>query len=48
MKLREAIFSANNLASKFYNYLLLNNDIASKAKEYLNDRGFNEEDIKKI
>lgn len=48
MKLREAIFSANNLASKFYNYLLLNNDIASKAKEYLNDRGFNEEDIKKF
>lgn len=48
MKLREAIFSANELASKFYNYLLLNKDIASEAREYLNDRGFNEDDIKKF
>ncbi|MFW6381993.1 MAG: DNA primase [Bacillota bacterium] len=48
MKLREAIFSANELASKFYNYLLLNKEIAKKAKEYLNERGFNEDDIKKF
>lgn len=48
MKLREAIFSANKLASKFYNYLLLNKDIAKKAREYLSNRGFNENDIQKF
>ena len=48
MKLREAIFSANELASKFYNYLLLNKDIAKNAREYLENRGFTENDIKKF
>ncbi|MFN2363216.1 MAG: DNA primase [Halarsenatibacteraceae bacterium] len=48
MKLREAIFSANELAAKFYNYLLLNKDIAKKAREYLENRGFKEDDIKKF
>ncbi|MGM0419908.1 MAG: DNA primase [Bacillota bacterium] len=45
IKKREAIFSANKLAAKFYNYLLINNDNAEKARDYLFNRGYSQEDI---
>ncbi len=48
MKERENLFKINNLAAKFYNYILQNNESAAEAREYLNKRAFNEEDIKKF
>ncbi len=45
---REKIFEINQLAAKFYNYLLLEEDVAEKAVVYLNNRGFMEEDLKKF
>ena len=44
LKVREGIFAANELAAKFYNYLLKNNDCAAEAREYLKTRGYHEED----
>jgi len=44
-KEREELFELNELAAKFYNYLLLNKEIGRKALSYLNNRGFDEADI---
>ena len=47
-KEREKIFSLNKLAARFYNYLLTDTNMGKEALEYLNKRGFNEEDIKRF
>lgn len=45
--LREKLFNINELAAKFYNYLLLELDIGEKALKYLSERGYDKEDIEK-
>ncbi len=45
LKLREAIFAANQLTARFYNYLLLKEDCAAQARSYLEERGYSSEDI---
>lgn len=47
-KEREKLFALNKLAAKFYNYLLLERNIAEEALNYLKNRNFTEEDIKKF
>jgi DNA primase len=47
-KEREELFSLNKLAARFYNYLLTDTNMGKEALEYLNDRGFDENDIKKF
>jgi DNA primase len=47
-KEREEVFSLNKLAARFYNYLLTDTNMGKKALEYLNNRGFDEEDIRKF
>ncbi|MFW6381016.1 MAG: DNA primase [Bacillota bacterium] len=41
---REQLFELNRLAAKFYNYLLLGEEIAEDARNYLDQRGFNGQD----
>ncbi len=48
MQLREKIFAVNKLASRFYNYLLLEEDIAERARNYLQNRGFTRDDMEKF
>ncbi|SDL40846.1 DNA primase [Halarsenatibacter silvermanii] len=48
MKTRERIFEINNLAARFYNYILMNKDVADSARKYLKDRGFNREQIERF
>ena len=45
---RDKIFEINNLSARFYNYLLLKHDIGKKALEYLKNRNYSEEDIKRF
>ncbi len=47
-KERESIFALNNLAARFFNYLLLEKEIGKKALDYLKSRGFDEADIEKF
>ncbi len=47
-KERENIFSLNKLAARFYNYLLTDTNMGKKALDYLNDRGFDKDDIKRF
>jgi DNA primase len=47
-KEREKLFALNKLAAKFFNYLLLEKNMAKKALDYLKERNFTEEDIKKF
>jgi DNA primase len=44
---RSRLVELNELAKKYYNYVLLNSKIAEKALQYLTDRGFTKETIKK-
>jgi DNA primase len=44
---RSRLIELNELAKKYYNYVLLNSKIAEKALQYLIDRGFTKETIKK-
>ncbi|TDO84470.1 DNA primase [Halanaerobium saccharolyticum] len=44
-KVREQLFSLNNLAARFYNYLLTETEMGKEAFNYLKERGFNETDI---
>ncbi len=48
MKTREKIFEINNLAARFYNYILMNKDVADSARKYLKDRGFNREQMERF
>ena len=45
--IRDKIFTINNLSARFYNYLLLEHEIGNKALQYLKNRNFSEDDIKK-
>jgi DNA primase len=45
--LRGELFTINELAAKFYNYLLLNLDVGEKALNYLSERGYTKENIKR-
>ena len=45
LKLREAVFAANQLAARFYNYLLLKEDCAAEARSYLEERSYSSKDI---
>ena len=47
-RLRDTIFSANRLAAKFYNYLLLEEEVAEPARKYLQNRGFSREEMNKF
>ncbi|MGM0445457.1 MAG: DNA primase [Bacillota bacterium] len=47
-KKREQIFEIHNLAAKFFNYLLLNKQVANSAFKYLKNRGYNEKDIERF
>lgn len=47
-KEREKIFSLNKLTARFYHYLLTDTNMGKEALEYLNNRGFDEADIKKF
>ncbi|MFW6238601.1 MAG: DNA primase, partial [Halanaerobiales bacterium] len=47
-KKRETFFELYRLAARFYNYLLRERDIARQAREYLQQRGFEEEEIEKF
>jgi len=47
-KERENIFALNNLAARFFNYLLLEKKIGKNALDYLKSRGFDEADIEKF
>lgn len=42
-RLRETIFKANKLAARFYNYLLLEEEVAEPARNYLQNRGYSRE-----
>ncbi len=44
---RSRLVELNELAKKYYNYVLLNSKIAEKALQYLTDRGFKKETIAK-
>jgi DNA primase len=44
-KVREQLFSLNNLAARFYNYLLTETEMGNTAYNYLKERGFNKTDI---
>jgi DNA primase len=44
---RSRLVELNELAKKYYNYVLLNSKIAEKALQYLTGRGFTKETIKK-
>jgi len=44
-KVREQLFSLNNLAARFYNYLLTETEMGNTAYNYLKVRGFNKTDI---
>lgn len=44
-KKRDKLFEINNLAARFYNYLLTQNKIGEKALNYLKERGFTDRDI---
>ncbi len=48
MKLREEVFSANRLAARFYNYLLLEDEAGEEARNYLIDRGIDRSDMEKF
>ena len=45
---RSRLIELNELAKKYYNYVLLNSKIAEKALQYLTGRGFTKETIKKF
>ncbi|RAK10357.1 DNA primase [Halanaerobium saccharolyticum] len=47
-KVREQLFSLNNLAARFYNYLLTETEMGKAAYNYLEERGFNEADIEEF
>jgi len=47
-KKREQIFEIHNLAAKFFNYLLLNKQVANSAFKYLKNRGYSEKDIERF
>ena len=47
-KEREKLFSLNELAARFYNYLLTDTNMGEEALNYLKERGFNDQDIKKF
>lgn len=47
-KEREKLFALNKLAAKFFNYILLEKNMAKKALDYLEKRNFTEDDIKKF
>ncbi|MFW5979762.1 MAG: DNA primase [Halanaerobiales bacterium] len=47
-KLREKLFKLNDLAAKFYNYLLQEHKVGKQALEYLENRGFDENDINRF
>lgn len=42
---RDRMFTINNLAAKFYNYILLNKKIGQNARKYLEERNFSESEI---
>ncbi len=42
---KERIFQLNKLTAKFYHYLLVNSDVGKDALVYLENRGFNKEDL---
>lgn len=42
---RDRLFEINQVAAKFYHYLLMEKEIAAKAVEYLKKRGFTREDM---
>ncbi len=44
---RSRLVELNELAKKYYNYVLLNSKIAEKALQYLTDRGFTKETLAK-
>ncbi|MFW6006455.1 MAG: DNA primase [Bacillota bacterium] len=44
---RDKVVEINNLAAKFYHYLLLNKKVGESALSYLKNRGFKEDDIEK-
>ncbi|MFW5736315.1 MAG: DNA primase [Halanaerobium sp.] len=47
-KEREKIFSLNRLTARFYNYLLTDTNMGQEALQYLYERGFDDQDIKKF
>ena len=47
-KEREKLFSLNNLAARFYNYLLTETEMGKEALNYLKKRGFSRADIEKF
>jgi len=47
-KEREQLFSLNELAARFYNYLLTETEMGKGALNYLKERGFNKADIEKF
>ncbi len=47
-KEREKIFVLNKLTAKFFNYILLEKNMAKEARSYLEKRNFTKDDIKKF
>ncbi len=47
-KLREKLIELNNLAKKYYNYILFNSASGKQALKYLKDRGFSKETLEKF
>lgn len=45
---RERIFQLNKLSAKFYHYLLINSDVGEVAANYLAERGFSKEYLRKF
>lgn len=42
---RDRMFAINNMAARFYNYILLNNETAARARSYLEERNFTDSEI---
>jgi len=45
---RDKLFEINNLAARFYHYILLNTETAKPALKYLRERDFTEKDLEKF